>query len=485
MSLKDDLSRILGSDAVIDADDILRSYSRDQSFEQPGKPDAVAFARTVEQVQEVVRYANKTKTSLVTYSSGLNLHGACIPKAGGIILNLSRMNRFIAIDDKNWFAIVEPGVTLDQLQDGLVAKGLRVMLPFGVPAKRSALTSVVERDPALASASFEYGNDLLMDTEIVLPTGELFRTGLWSAGGRPGSHMGPVRSMIYRFWTGAQGAFGILTKACIKVETLPAMMELHAFGFNSFADAVAPLRELQRREIGLECFVLNGFNLAALLCRDWSIPASFPATRQASPHFESLRQELPMWVLVICLTGSPEFPEEKIAYEREALDEAAKKHSLVAFNLNGHRGVLTEEITRPWGILKKFCYKGSVHDLSFKAPLARVAEFQRLILQVADTHDYPAEDIGGYILPIERGRAVHCEFDFHCDNNDAVEREHLRLMWQEASEKLIEAGAFFDRPYGEWAQMMYSRSGLYAQKLKDLKKELDPNNIMNPGRLCF
>jgi hypothetical protein len=144
-----------------------------------------------------------------------------------------------------------------------------------------------------------------------------------------------------------------------------------------------------------------------------------------------------------------------------------------------------EELLRPWRVLKKFHYKGSVHDLSFKAPLARVAEFQRLILQVAETHDYPAEDIGGYILPLERGRAMHCEFDFHCDHSDVVEREATHRLWLDASQKLIEAGAFFDRPYGDWAQLMYSRSGVYAQKLKDLKKELDPNTIMNPGRLCF
>jgi FAD/FMN-containing dehydrogenase len=485
MSLKNDLSLILGSDAVFDSGDILKNSSRDQSFEQPGKPDAVIFASTVEQVQEVVRFANTTKTPLVPWSSGLNLHGACIPKAGGIILNLSRMNRLIAIDDNNWFAVVEPGVTLEQLQDGLAAKGLRAMLPFGVPPKRSALTSVLERDPALASASFEYGNDLLMDTEIVLPTGELFRTGLWSAGGRPGSHMGPVRSMIYRFWTGAQGTFGILTKACIKVESLPAMMDLHAYGFNSFEDAVVPLRELQRREIGLECFVLSNFNLAALLCRDWRIPASFPAMRRASPLFEQLRHELPPWVMFICLAGAPELSEEKIAYEREALEEVAHKHNLAPFKRDGYRAALMKEITRPWGVLKKFSYKGSVHDLAFKAPLARVPEFQRLILQVADAHDYPAEDIGGYVLPLERGRAVHCEFDFHCDNTDVVEREGVHRLWLEASQKLVEAGAFFDRPYGAWAPMMYIRSGVYARKLQELKKELDPNNIMNPGRLCF
>jgi len=80
---------------------------------------------------------------------------------------------------------------------------------------------------------------------------------------------------------------------------------------------------------------------------------------------------------------------------------------------------------------------------------------------------------------------VHCEFDFHCDSTDVVQREAVHRLWQEAGRKLIGAGAFFDRPYGPWAQMMYSRSGAYAQKLRDLKQELDPNNIMNPGRLCF
>jgi len=46
-------------------------------------------------------------------------------------------------------------------------------------------------------------------------------------------------------------------------------------------------------------------------------------------------------------------------------------------------------------------------------------------------------------------------------------------------------GAFFDRPYGDWAEMMYKRTGTYTKKLKELKDEIDPHHIMNPGKLCF
>ena len=192
-------------------------YSRDQSFVNPRRPDLVVFAETVEQVQNVMRYANKTRTPVTPYSSGLNLHGGTIPRQGGIVLNLSRMNKILQVDTENWSCVIEPGVTVRQLQDELEKHQLRAMLPFGVPPQRSALTSYLERDPALAAASFEYGNELILDTELILPTGELFRTGLWSSGNTPGSPMGPVRAMLNRLWTGAQGTLGIMTKMNIKV----------------------------------------------------------------------------------------------------------------------------------------------------------------------------------------------------------------------------------------------------------------------------
>ncbi len=484
MTILTDLKNILGEEKVFNDDENIEKYSSDQSFVQPRKPDLIAFAENVKDVQEVVKYANKTNTPVVPFSSGLNFHGGTIPKEGGIVLDLSRM-KSIQVDDNNWHCVIEPGVTVSQLQDELEKHNLRAMLSFGVHPDRSALTSYAERDPAVAAASFEYGNELIMDTELVLPGGDLYRTGLWSAGGIPGSPMGPVRAMIYRMWTGAQGTLGIFTKMNIKVEYLPKKRKVFLLQFDSFPEAMEPLRMIQRKEIGHECFLINNFNAASLLCKKWKVPEQFPAEKAEAGEFDALREKLPPWLLVLCSNGGPRMPEGKIKYEEEALQEIFSMAHLRTCDDGPIEDMFLKEMLRPWGILKKFCYSGSVHDISFKTTLKRVPEFQKIVMEVINEHNYPLRDIGMYILPIERGRAVHCEIDFHCNPRSKDEVEQVKNLWHVVSERFIDEGAFFDRPYGIWADMVFARAGTYTQKLKELKRELDPNNILNPGHLCF
>ena len=490
MNLKKSLEDIVGSPHVCDSEDSLQQYSRDQSFVPALAPDFVIFPQHTDAVQEVVKLANRTRTPLVPYSSGLNLHGAALPSCkGSIILNLSRMNRILSIDEDNWFAVVEPGVTYEQLQGELSTKQLRAMIPLGASPRRTVLSSILERDPALAAASFEYGNDLMLDTEIILPEGELFRTGIWASGGRPGSHLGPVRSLLYRFWTAAQGTLGIMTKMAVQVEHLPALQEIFFIPFASLKDSLNAITHIQRREIGLECFLLNRFNLSAMLCRDWHVPEEFPAKSISSDHFETLSEELPAWLLTICLPSPPRLPEEKIAYEKEALMDTCARLGITPLSTipsapNAGR-YFSRFVHTPWDTLKKFCYKGSVHDLSFKSPLKRVPEFESIIHTLCREHNYPLEALGGYLLPIERGRAFHLEFDLHCDPVNPEEKEQVKQLWRTCSEALISRGAFFDRPYGAWAAMIYKKTGTYTKKLKELKDTLDPHHIMNPGKLCF
>jgi len=485
MTLTSDLENFLGQENVSKDIEVINKYSCDQSFVQPRRPDVVVFPQNVEQVQEIVKYANQTNTPIVPFSSGLNFHGAAIPKEGGILMDLSKMNKILEVNESNWHCVIEPGVIARQLQDELEKHQLKAMLPAGIHPDRSVLTSLLERDPAIASASFEFGNELIMDTELVLPTGELFRTGLWSSGVKPGSPMGPVRAMINRLWTAAQGTLGIMTKMNIKVEHLPVKRKIFMIPFDSFPEAMPTLRAIQRKEIGHECFLVNNFNIASIACKDWKVPESFPAEAVSSKEFETLRENFPEWLLVICSNGGPRQAEGKIAYEEQALQEICAIEQLQTYDNPLLAELFSEETLRPWGFLKKFCYKGSVHDISFKTTLKRFPDFQRMVMELINRYNYPLRDVGIFIMPLERGRAYHCIADLHCNHNDAPETAIVKNLWLEASERLIDEGALFDRPYGAWADMVYSRAGTYTQKLKEIKKEIDPNNILNPGHLCF
>ena len=486
---KQRLVDIFGKERVFDDEKTLEKYAQDQSFSPKRMPDFVVFAERVEEVQHVVRIANETLTPLIPFSSGLNFHGAALPDHGGIVVNLSRMNKIIQIDDENWSALVEPGVTFEQLQGELMKKGFRAMIPFGVAPKRSVLTSYLERDPVMAAPSFEYGNFLIMDTELVLPDGEVFKTGIWSAGGKPGGPMGPVRNVIFRLWTGAQGTLGIMKKMGININPFIEERKLYFIGFKELSETLEPLKRIQRREIGMECFLLNRFNLAALLSEEWNIPESFPTDPNPSESFEHFKKTIPPWVMTICINGAPRYPGEKIAYEEDVLKEVCYdlnvelKESLP--QVSGLNRILLNEILYPWGILKKFNYRGSVHPLTFKSSLACVADMEAVIKTVCDSEGYSTSSIGAYLLPLERGRAVHCEFDLHCDLNDKKETSKVKNLWLKASKTLINQGAYFDRPYGPWADMVYQRAGHYTTKLREIKRELDPRGILNPGKLCF
>lgn len=104
---------------------------------------------------------------------------------------------------------------------------------------------------------------------------------------------------------------------------------------------------------------------------------------------------------------------------------------------------------------------------------------------VVSRYQYPIDDVGCYIQPMVQGRGCHCEFNLPCDASDVKEMAMVQKLFMEASETLINNGAFFSRPYGPWANMVYSRYPEGVTALKKLKDIFDPKHILNPGKLCF
>ncbi len=479
MQIKEDLAAMLGAERVSDEPELLDRYSRDHSFVQSRRPQCVAFAETTAEVQKVVRYANEHHVPVTPRSSPVGFHGEGIPSLGGIALDLTRMKRILEIDPRDKKVKVEPGVTWAELQPELAKQGLMVCNPLLPHPQKSVLTSVMEREPMLIPKG-EYA-DNLATAEVVLANGEVMWTGSALGGGMKGQKFAEATiPTSTRLFQGAQGTLGILTWATIKTEWRPVQDKLVFLPLSRIQDVAEPVYRLQRLMLGNECLVLNSFSMAAILAEAWP------------GDFEQLRQRLPPYTLVFCLSGPARHPEMKIAYEEEALLKVAQELGLqVLPTVAGLAGLSSRMV----GMLRsawpqdrdywKFRYKKACHDVFFFTTLDRVAEFSQAIEAVAAAHGYPTTDIGFYLQPVERGRACVPEYGFSCNPDDAAESERVRRLVEAVGERVITMGGSFTRPYGPWADAVFSRAATYTYFSKVVKNAFDPNNIMNPGKLCF
>ena len=115
----------------------------------------------------------------------------------------------------------------------------------------------------------------------------------------------------------------------------------------------------------------------------------------------------------------------------------------------------------------------------------KATEYLKIVNSIAEPIGYSPSNIGMYIQPQQQGTSCHCEFTLPYEPNDPKETAIVDQLFNRASEALIENGAFFSRPYGIWANMVYSRDPKTASTLRKIREIFDPNNVLNPGKLCF
>ena len=181
-------------------------------------------------------------------------------------------------------------------------------------------------------------------------------------------------------------------------------------------------------------------------------------------------------------------PEEKVQYQEADFSELAKSCGLTP--TTNIPGVSAEEVShllsRPspepyW----KLRFKGGCQDIFFLTTLGKTPEFVAVMSDLAQKHRHPLEDISVYIQPIVQGTSCHCEFNLFFDPEKEAEVAMVRELATDPVEALITRGAFFSRPYGPWADLSYRRDAETTAALRKLKEIFDPNDVMNPGKLCF
>jgi FAD/FMN-containing dehydrogenase len=481
------LVEIVGPDRVLDNPTVGESFSLDQHLHPPMRPSLMVKPRNVDEVQEIVLWANETLTPLVPVSSGApHLRGATLPTAAeSAIVDLSEMKRILTIDRRNRLALIEPGVTYSQLQPELQKKGLRLIMPLLPRSNKSVVASLLEREPVI-SPRYQWNLlEPLRSLEIVWGNGDKFYSGSgtfrgereadWQQGLVPVQGPGPGQLDFYKLVSGAQGSMGIVTWASVKCEVYPGLRKLFLVPAERLDDLIDFTYRLLRFRFCDELFIVNNACLAYILARGVDGVAS-------------LKDTLPPWTVVAGISGGHILPRERVeGQERDVRDVAQEFGLTLVQAVPGCRsGELQKLILSPsaepyW----RLRYKGGSQELFFLTTLDRTPGYVATMQAAANEQGYPVPDIGVYIQPVHQGVGCHCEFTLPFSRDSEAEILRTAALFRDASRRLFNQRAYFSRPYGIWADMVYNadaRTMIVTQKVKEI---FDPHHVMNPGKLCF
>ncbi len=462
------LSKAVSSGSVETRPEILEGYGAGNGGGNAA-PAAVAFPQDAVEVRSVVAWANDRKVKLIPVSSG-RPHAGSNPRGEGFVaVDLSRMNRVVRKERRNRVAIIEPGVTFDQLQAELSKVGLRAMTPLVPRSGKSVLAAYLDRTPTLVPRAQWDLSDPLLCTEVVMGSGELFRTGCaagpgtleeqWATGQAQKNPMGPSAFDFFRLVQGSRGSMGIVTWASFKCELLPRAHELLMVAAESLEPLAEVVYQVARARLGEECLLLDGNALEALTGSDGG----------------------PSYALLLGVAGFDYRPDQRVSYQRKGIERIVQGEGLrLSRSLcrTGGRRIL-ELLSTPADVSWKDS-AGSHLDVYFLTTLDRAPSLLRAMRAGAASAGFDPYSIAVYVQPQVGGRVAHLEATLMFSPDDRPAAEAAAAA---AAAAAAENGAYFSRPAGGPPDIAYRDRPLLVRTLRRAKKVFDPEGVLNPDAL--
>jgi hypothetical protein len=482
------LVKLVGASNVITHKAILEKYARDMSFVNTIKPAYIVKPRNAEDIKQLVILANETLTPLVPVSSGPpHFRGDTVPGIGGaVVVDLSGMKKIIKVDRPRRVTMVEPGVTFGELIPAAEKEGIRLNMPLLPRKSKSVAASILEREPVIMPKYQWDISDPLACIEVIFGSGDEFRTGQaagpgnveeqWAVGGIQKAPYGPGIASLHRLVQGSQGTMGIVTWASLRCELLPVIEEPFMVGSANLDSLIEMAAWLIRLKMVNECFILNSTDLAAIFAKKWPV------------DYVTIKGSLPLWNLFYVVAGYEYFPEERVSSHIKNITDITQRLGVKVVKSTG--GLSANEILKAVQLPSsepywKLRYKEGFQDIFFLTINDKLENLIGVMNNLADKAGYPTSDLGIYIQPVVQGTGVHCEFTLFYDPQNTGEADRIKELTGAATWALMAQGAFFSRPYGENAGLVFNRDAASVNVLNKLKKMFDPNHIMNPGKAGF
>ncbi|MFQ5837362.1 MAG: FAD-binding oxidoreductase [Thermoplasmata archaeon] len=212
-ALVEELANILGRERVIADYEELLVYDCDGLTLNKALPEVVVLPESTEEVQSIVRLANRLHVPFVARGAGTGLSGGALPLEGGILISLVKMNRILEVDEANLRAVVQPGVINQQLNDAVLSLGLHFAPD---PSSQQSCTiggNVAENAGGPHTLKYGVTTNHVLGLEVVLPDGQLVLLG--------GKAEDMIGYDLVGLMVGSEGTLGIATKVIVRLVRLP------------------------------------------------------------------------------------------------------------------------------------------------------------------------------------------------------------------------------------------------------------------------
>jgi alkyldihydroxyacetonephosphate synthase len=423
-------------------------------------PDYILHPGSADEIAAIMKLANRYRIPVVPWGGGSGTQGGALSLYGGILIDTKRLEKIIEINEKALTVTAQAGINGQQLEWALNEKGLSLM---HYPASANCATLggyLAPRGSGTISTKYGKAEDLVVSMEVVLPSGHIMRTP-----NVPNHASGPD---FMRLFLGSEGTFGIITEATMMVDYLPETRLLRAVLFDNLSNALEAGRRLMTRR--LDPMVIRLYD-----------PAS---TGSQVKHV--LGYELEGAYMVIGWDGDPDIA---------ALQE--QKGMQICTEL-GARDLGREPGERWWDHRYDFYYPpkslhfpwmyGTTETCATYDKIEAIYHARKAAIE-GTYQQWNVKYIGHFSHWFHWGTALYDRFIIEEPPQDA--QEALRLhnqVWNTAISTSLEHGGMINEHHGvglKLARFMPRQYGDAWPFLQSIKHAIDPNGIMNPGKVGF
>ena len=446
----EELKELFG-ERVSTSDSARHQFGKDESFHESIPPDAVFAPQSTEEVSDAVRICAKHVTPVIPYGTGTGLEGHIAALHGGVCLNMAEMNEIIQVNSDDLDVVVQPGVTRKQLNHHLRDMGLFFPIDPGADASLGGMTST----RASGTNAVRYGTmrENVLSLTAVLGDGRVIRTAKRARKSAAGYD-------LTRLFVGSEGTLGVITELTVRIYGIPEKISSAVVNFPNLEDAVQTVIEtiqlgipIARIEL-LDDKMMNAINNYSKT----NYPEEYTLFLEFHGTEVSVADQTETVQMIAESYGSGSFQWTVHAEERNKLWQARHDAAYAAKMMRPNAQIWATDVCVPISRLAEciMATKRDIEESNLLAPIVgHVGDGNFHLVLVVDHNDPEEED---------RAQSLH-------------ERMVMRALEMEGT-----CTGEHGIGYGKM-DFLVAEHGEAISVMRNIKQALDPDNIMNPGKI--